>query len=84
MSSCEKCWRDSRWASNWDPDAYQKLVAQRNGVVDDRCTPEEQAGPDATVCAECERKTRHQHTHLCQVPGCPLGEYLAEEAKTHG
>ena len=29
-------------------------------------------------------RRRHQHTHLCQVPGCPLGEYLAEEAKIHG
>ena len=41
------------------------------------CTPEEQAGPDATVCEACKRKTVHQHTHLCQTPGCALGEYKA-------
>jgi hypothetical protein len=72
MSSCEKCWRDSRGG-----DTYHRLIAVRNGHGVRRCTPEEQAGPDATECHECKRKTVHQHTHLCQVPGCTLGEYKA-------
>jgi hypothetical protein len=80
MSACERCWRDSRWAENFGDGAYAKLVAQRNGIIDDRCTPEEQAGPDATECPACKRKTVHQHTHLCQTPGCKLGEYLADKA----
>ena len=77
MSSCEKCWRDSQRGI----DTYQDLLKWRNGIIEPRCTPEEQAGPDATVCEACGRKTCHQHTHLCQVPGCPLGEYLASEPK---
>jgi hypothetical protein len=80
MSSCEKCWRDSRWAARFfdgtGPDPYRKLVSERVG--EDACTPEEQAGPDATECPACQRKTVHQHTHLCQTPGCALGEYKAE------
>jgi len=32
-------------------------------------------GPDATECPACKHKTVHQHTHLCQTPGCALGEY---------
>ena len=85
MSACEKCWRDSQRSVYYELDCvYYSLLARRNGIIEPKCTPEEQAGPDATVCEACGRKTCHQHTHLCQVPGCPLGEYLAEKAKTHG
>lgn len=66
MSTCEKCWADSR-APGVGP--YHQLLAARElmGVV---CTPEEQAGPDAGECPSCHRKTLHQHTGqpMC---GCP-------------
>jgi hypothetical protein len=57
------------------------LLRRREGKTERRCTPEEQAGPDATKCPACKRKTVHQHTHLCQVPGCKLGEYKAAEVE---
>lgn len=50
-----------------DPDAYYKLVEQRGA---DGCTPEQQAGPDATECSRCHRMTQHQHCQVCMVPGC--------------
>lgn len=61
MSSCEKCWRDSRGADN-----YSELLKSRRG---DPCTPEEQAGPDASECSLCKRMVIHQHTGECMV-GC--------------
>ena len=77
MSSCEKCWRDSQRSGNTE---YSEMLARRNGVNERRCTPEEQAGTESTMCEACGRRTVHQHTHLCQAPGCLLGEYLAGEA----
>ena len=59
MASCEKCWKDSR--SN--PEEYRRLVKQRD------CTPEEQAGEDATECSVCKRITVHQYCHICMVCG---------------
>ena len=67
MSSCEKCWRDAEG----DVDDYRARVKNCN------CSPEDEAGPDATVCKACKRRTVHQHSHLCQVPGCLEGEYIA-------
>lgn len=65
MSACEKCWRDA-----YDPHyratdtaRYRELVASRT------CTPEEQAGPDATECAACGRRARHQFTGECMACG---------------
>lgn len=78
MSACEKCWADSRYAEHFGgDDTYRTLVARRDGKYERRCTPEEQSGSDATECPACKRKTVHQHTHMCQVPGCTLGEYKA-------
>jgi hypothetical protein len=54
MSACEKCWRDSRYDDN-----YSEIVASR---ASNPCTPEEQAGPDASQCPGCQRYTLHQHT----------------------
>jgi hypothetical protein len=58
VSSCEKCWADSRMPG---VGPYHQLVAAREfmGVP---CTPEQQAGPDAGECPTCKRKTLHQHT----------------------
>lgn len=69
MSSCEKCWRDSRDADD-PPREYMRLIESRV------CTPEEQAGPDAMQCPVCLRWTVHQHTGewMC---GCPVTENSA-------
>lgn len=60
MSACEKCWATARM-----------LGVEYHEVLDDRrrvpCTPEEQAGPDATDCEKCGRRTRHQHTRECMA-----------------
>ena len=57
MSSCEKCWSESRMHDN-----YHELIKKIPG-----CTPEEQAGPFATVCPKCKRKTLHQMTRQCII-----------------
>lgn len=59
MSSCEKCWRDSRLFEN-----YAELSKERKETP---CTPEEHAGPDAEWCKECGNKTVHQCTHECII-----------------
>lgn len=63
MVSCEKCWRDARENS----DKYRKLLAERNKTG--KCTPEEQAGLEATVCQKCGRKAVHQHCYVCMACG---------------
>jgi hypothetical protein len=68
MPSCERCWTDSALARYMgDTDAYYQLVEQRGPTG---CTPEQQAGPDATECPRCRRMTQHQHCQVCMVPGC--------------
>jgi hypothetical protein len=66
MPSCERCWADSALARYMgDHDAYSRLLKERaNG-----CTPEQQAGPEATKCPICHRKTLHQLCGICMV-GC--------------
>ncbi len=72
MPSCEKCWDDSRLDSERGlvegETAYKRLLRAREaaGVS---CTPEQQAGPDATLCEKCDRMTRHQHCRICMVCG---------------
>lgn len=72
MSSCEKCWQESRFADN-----YHELLNFRK---DSPCTPEEQAGPDAFECSKCKRMTLHQYTREC-MNGCQAdsGEGMEEE-----
>ena len=64
MPSCEKCWVDAyrlEQSENLDqPSAYQLLVKTRD-ASGHTCTPEQQAGPDAGICATCGRRTIHQH-----------------------
>ena len=69
MSSCEKCWNDAHSladAYGSVAEAYQHLLEERRNAP---CTPEEQAGPDATACPDCNRKTRHQWTGECMACG---------------
>ncbi|NIR32919.1 MAG: hypothetical protein GWN84_27220 [Gammaproteobacteria bacterium] len=68
MSACEKCWRDAhRGYPRTDvAEEYRRLLAERDGHP---CTPEEQAGLDATECEQCGRRTRHQITGECMACG---------------
>jgi hypothetical protein len=65
MPSCERCWRDagaraySKQTST--SEEYQALIAARE------CTPEQQAGEDATECPKCSRRTCHQYCHVCMA-----------------
>jgi len=60
MPSCEKCWRDS----GGDPQEYARLIQERS------CTPEQQAGADATECPVCHKMTIHQYAGRCMNPDC--------------
>lgn len=67
MSSCEKCWSDAHGNGAYSDAAtnYQRLLDERK---DNPCTPEQQAGPDASPCTECgNRMVRHQHTGECMA-----------------
>lgn len=68
MSSCEKCRRDANRYSGDVIDEYRRLLEERHSSP---CTPEERAGPGATECPRCDRKTIHQYTQepMC---GCKL------------
>src|SRR6185369_1305212 len=69
MSACEKCWRDAHFGpdgSDGVADRYRELMDERKATP---CTPEEQAGPDATDCSACGRRTRHQYTSECMACG---------------
>lgn len=69
MPSCEKCWRDSAIERMFnDENGYRKLIERRD-AEGKTCTPEEQAGPDATDCDKCQRRTRHQHCQVCMACG---------------
>jgi hypothetical protein len=69
MASCEKCWSDAYARTFENPrkshsDHYSNLIKER---LNNPCTPEEQAGIDATICTKCDRKTVHQYTRKCIV-----------------
>lgn len=66
MPSCEKCWSDAHREPYDVAEEYQRLMDERKGKP---CTPEQQAGPDATLCAKCQRMTRHQICGVCMACG---------------
>ncbi len=57
MPSCEKCWKQSRG----------DILKYRQFVELSACTPEEQAGEEATTCPKCHRITMHQFAHVCMA-----------------
>lgn len=67
MASCERCWERShviaRETGIEQTEEYRRLV-----LVND-CTPEQQAGPEASECPKCQTRTVHQHTHQCTACG---------------
>ena len=67
MPACEKCWGDA-YGFGDQAEKYRELLKQRaaEGRV---CTPEQQAGPDATDCPKCKRRTLHQHCRICMNCG---------------
>jgi hypothetical protein len=68
VASCEKCWLDAHRDPYMDVvDEYHRLIEERTG--DKRCTPEEQAGPEATECAACGARTVHQFAMVCMKCG---------------
>ena len=67
MASCEKCWNDAYTRTHTNPmkgqaGHYQDLINERK---ENQCTPEQQAGPDATICPSCKRITMHQYAKIC-------------------
>jgi len=59
MPMCEKCWERSCGVA----DKYHELILKHN------CTPEEQAGQEATECPTCGRKTIHPYAKVCTACG---------------
>jgi ribosomal protein L37E len=77
MASCEKCWGDAYMRIHTNPmksqaEHYQDLIKERTG--EKACTPEQQAGQDATVCKKCGRKTVHQYVKVCMNCGVEVNE----------
>ena len=71
MAACEKCWRDAYNRMRCNPmksqaEHYSDLIKEREK---NPCTPEEQAGNDATYCPACNRKTIHQFIGVCMNCG---------------
>lgn len=64
MASCERCWSRAMG----DARRYLRIIEERDaaGLV---CTPEEQAGPDATECPKCHRMSAHQLCRICMACG---------------
>jgi len=66
MSACEKCWEDAYLrmltTGKSQADCYRELLDERR---ENPCTPEEQAGSDATRCPNCGRKAVHQYAGIC-------------------
>ena len=88
MARCEKCWSDARVQAKISrrsvSECYQDLLGTRK---DNPCSPEEQAGPDATECPECNRMTAHQHCRICMACGYnpePDGHSLTAHPDTKG
>lgn len=75
MSTCEKCWKDSRLEEN-----YAEVLKSRAA---NPCTPEQQAGEHARECPWCGRMTLHQHTGepMCRCPRSPR-EHMAGHTVT--
>ena len=82
MPSCERCWRDSRMQElTGSGPTYQELLAERGP---DGCTPEQQAGPDARVCATCGRRAIHQHvTDWCMACNTKREAVACAECERH-
>lgn len=59
MTSCEKCWRNALGNAH----EYHRLLHINN------CTPEEQAGYDATYCNACGRRAVHEICKVCMACG---------------
>jgi hypothetical protein len=78
MPTCEKCWSDAHGDPYVGvPERYRELLAERHA---NPCTPEEQAGPAATECPMCHRRTCHQHCGVCMACGYDPARQRPEES----
>jgi len=75
MAICEKCWTDEAFSGNHTV-AYEELLKDRS---DSPCTPEQQAGDEATICLDCKKKTVHQYIKICMNPECKNGGQTTHE-----
>lgn len=67
MASCEKCWSDAYdYGMSDQTENYQRLIKEKN------CTPEEQAGAEATQCSECNLMSIHQYVKVCMNKNCAV------------
>ena len=76
MSACEKCWTDA----GGDAGKYASLLAEREaaGTV---CSPEQQAGRDATDCPGCGRRAIHRYTGECTADCGWVATHEARDAE---
>ena len=69
MASCEKCWADATLRGV----EYSELLRSRE-ARGKACTPEQQAGPGATLCPSCRRMAVHQYVAECMACGSTAQE----------
>ncbi len=81
MPMCEKCWSDAHDTVGNVAENYCRMM-KRMGVEGHRCTPEQQAGPDATVCPTCGIRSVHQCCHVCVVCGWSAETPTDDEERT--
>jgi hypothetical protein len=67
MPACERCWADAATPGGDHAERYRTLLVAR---ASNPYTPEEQAGPHASACPVCGRRTVHQHARVCMAPDC--------------
>jgi recombinational DNA repair protein RecR len=62
----------------YEEGAYGRLLKERD-AAGKTCTPEQQAGEDATRCEKCDRMTRHQHCQICMACGDDPTKFIPRE-----
>jgi len=60
MVRCERCWRLS----------YGRMKDYHEHILNNKCTPKDVAGVNATKCEHCGEKTVHQFEKVCTNPAC--------------
>jgi len=82
--TCERCHQDSlaiAWERQADPeDIYEHLQTVRIGEL--ACTPEQQAGPEASDCLNCNRRAVHPADHTCRACHVDQRQYREGPAKS--
>jgi len=78
---CVRCMSDATacaWETSKDAwDVYDRLTKERIG--ERACTPEQQAGPEASDCLACNRRAVHPVDGVCVACGVEQKKYAAKE-----